>query len=182
MKVLKKLTLKDLNNFKKGTLAAKCEEVGGEVFVGRIVGSVRAQESVPSPYGEALKFKGTFVGYSQNGEEARSVVAYLPSPIDQMLSDQINELQGDSAKLENPVEFALDVYAVSDKCEAGYKYVCKPLLETKMADPVAAIISGLPTFALPPSATTPALGQDKPEPETEAPAEEPAKSGKAGKK
>lgn len=182
MKVLKKLTLKDLNNFKKGTLASLCEESGGEVFVGRIVGSVRAQESVPSPYGEALKFKGTFVGYSQNGEEARSVVAYLPSPIDQMLSDQINDLQGDKGKLENPVEFALDVYAVADKCEAGYKYVCKPLLETKMADPVAALVGNLPALALPSATAAPALEHKADaETEAEAPAEAP-KAGKAGKK
>lgn len=183
MKVLKKLTLKDLNNFKKGALKALVEASADPVFVGRILGSVRGQESVPSPYGDALKFKGTFVGYAVNGEEARAVVCYLPSPVDQMLSDQINEIQGDAARLESPIDFALDVFAVEDKGETGYKYVCKPLLETKQADPIAALVGQLPALNLAAPAT-PGIGQDKPEtPETpDAGTEEPAKGAKGGKK
>jgi len=184
MKTLKKLTLKDLNNFKKGVLKAKVEASDEPVFVGRILGSVRAQESVPSPYGEALKFKGTFVGYAADGEEARAVVCYLPSPVDEMLSQQINELQGDKPKLEAPVDFALDVFAVEDKGETGYKYVCKPLLETKVADPIAALLTSVPALKLAAPTAQAAIGSDKTDPpaetaETAEPAAEtPAKAGK----
>lgn len=183
MKVLKKLTLKDLNNFKAGALKAQVATAESEVFVGRIVGSVRSQSVKPSPYGDALCFKGTFVGYSAGGEEARAVVCYLPSPVDEMLSAQINDLQGDKPALEAPVDFALDVFAVADKCEAGYKYICKPLLETKVADPIAALLSGIPKLAIAAPAA-PALGHDTPEtPETpETPATEAEKPAKGGKK
>lgn len=186
MKVLKKLTLKDLNNFKAGALKAQVATAESEVFVGRIVGSVRSQSVKPSPYGDALCFKGTFVGYSATGEEARAVVCYLPSPVDEMLSQQINDLMGEKSALEAPVDFALDVFAVADKCEAGYKYICKPLLETKVADPIAALLSSIPTLGLagPESKQiaiemdkTPAIEVETPEtPATEA--EKPAKGGK----
>ncbi len=183
MKVLKKLTLKDLNNFKAGALKAQVATAESEVFVGRIVGSVRSQSVKPSPYGDALCFKGTFVGYSATGEEARAVVCYLPSPVDEMLSAQINELQGDKPQLEAPVDFALDVFATADKCEAGYKYICKPLLETKVADPIAVLLANVPKLAIA-ALAQPQLTLDTPETpaeEPETPAEEPAK-GKTGKK
>lgn len=178
MIILKKMNIKDMNGFKAGVLKAKCAESSEPVFVARMLGSVRAQESVPTTYGVAIKFKGTFVGNNAQGEECRSVVCYLPSPVDQMLSDQISELQGDKAQLSAPVEFALDVFAVEDKGETGYKFVCKPLLETKLADPVAALASGLPALKIAaPVDATPAIGQDKPE-EAQA-EEEPADTGKA---
>jgi len=184
MKTLKKITLKDLNNFKKGALKALVAAASEPVFVGRIIGSVRAQESVPSPYGEALKFKGTFVAYGHDGEEARAVVAYLPSPVDEMLSQQINELQGGKPKLENPVDFALDVFAVEDSGETGYKYLCKPLLETKVADPLAAILGNVAPLKLSAPVAQAAIGTDAKEEapattEEAAPASEtPAKAGK----
>lgn len=183
MKVLKKITLKDLNNFKSGALKAQVAGSVESVFVGRIVGSVRSQNVKASPYGDALCFKGTFVGYGQNGEESRAVVCYLPSPVDQMLSDQINDLQGDKPQLEAPVDFALDVFAVEDKCEAGYKYICRPLLETKVADPIAALLGGIPALSLPAPAT-PAIGQDKPEtPEPDViGTPDPTQAAKGGKK
>lgn len=183
MKVLKKLTLKDLNNFKAGALKAQVAAAESEVFVGRIVGSVRSQSVKPSPYGDALCFKGTFVGYSANGEEARAVVCYLPSPVDEMLSQQINDLQGTEAQLSAPVDFALDVFATADKCEAGYKYICKPLLETKVADPIAALLANVPALAIA-APTTPAIGHETPETPAETPETptEAAPAGKAGKK
>ncbi|HKY45598.1 MAG TPA: hypothetical protein VJM50_21090 [Pyrinomonadaceae bacterium] len=148
MKVLNKITLKDLNNFKAGQLKAQCAEAEAPVLVGRIVGSVRSQSVKASPYGDALCFKGTFVGYGQDGEQSRATACYLPSPIDQMLSDQINELQGDKERLESPVDFALDVFAVPDKGETGYKYVCKPLIETAVADPIAALLGQIKPLSL----------------------------------
>jgi len=181
MIILKKMNIKDMNGFKAGVLKGLCAASPDPVFVARMLGSVRAQESVPTTYGVALKFKGTFVGNNAQGEECRSVVCYLPSPVDQMLSDQISEIQGDKASLPAPVEFALDVFAVEDKGETGYKFICKPLLETKLADPVAALSAALPALKLAAPAAAPAIGQDKPEtPET--PAEEAAPAAKAGKK
>jgi len=187
MKVLKKITLKDLNNFKTGALKAQVAASSEAVFVGRIVGSVRSQGVKASPYGEALCFKGTFVGYGQSGEQSRAVVCYLPSPVDQMLSDQINDLQGDKPQLESPVDFALDVFAVEDKCEAGYKYICRPLLETKVADPIANLLGAIPALSLP-APTVPQIGTDGGEtPAPEAPVDpetpaDPAPAGKGGKK
>lgn len=178
MKVLKKITLKDLNNFKSGALKAQVAASAEAVFVGRIVGSVRSQGIKASPYGDALCFKGTFVGYGQNGEQSRAVVCYLPAPVDQMLSDQINDLQGDKPQLDAPVDFALDVFAVEDKCEAGYKYICRPLLETAVSDPIANLLAAVPALSLP-APTAPAIGHDKAEtPETPAEPEAPVKGGK----
>lgn len=187
MKVLTKITLKDLNNFKPGALKAKCAESDSPVFVGRIVGSVRAQFVKASPYGEAIGFKGNFVGYGIDGEQSRAVVCYLPSPVDQMLSDQINDLQGAAERLENPVDFALDVFATADKGETGYKYICKPLLDTAVSDPIANLLKAIDPLKLEaPKADDKPEGGETPEtPAGETPdtsGEEPAKGGKASKK
>lgn len=187
MKVLTKITLKDLNNFKPGTLKAQVQASDAPVFVGRIVGSVRAQFVKASPYGEAIGFKGTFVGYGVDGEESRAVTCYLPSPVDQMLSDQINELQGEKDRLENPVDFALDVFATADKGETGYKYICKPLLETAVADPIANLLKTVAPLKLEaPKAEGEGEKKEGETPETPAPEgekkEEGGAPGKAGKK
>ena len=178
--ILKKMSLAGLNNWKKGVLKAQVEASDKPVFVGRILGIVRSQESVPTPFGAALKFKGEFRGYGQDGAESMAVVCYLPSPFDEMLSNQINEIQGSDTTLKAAVEFGLDVFAVADKGETGYKFICQPLKEAAPSDPLKALVSSFEPLKLEAAPATPALGHDEPTEEQEA-AEAPAATGKKGK-
>jgi len=185
--ILKKMSLAGLNNWKKGVLKAQVEASDAPIFVGRILGIVRGQESVPTPFGAALKFKGEFRGYGQDGNESMAVVCYLPSPFDQMLSDQVNEIQGSDATLKSAVEFGLDVFAVVDKGETGYKFMCQPLKEAAPSDPLKALVSSFEPLKIGAAPAAPALGHDKAEDEQVAgledlpEAEAPASTGKKGK-
>lgn len=176
--ILKKMSLTGLNNWKKGVLKAQCEENDKPVFVGRIIGVVRSQESVPTPFGVALKFKGEFRGYAQDGAESMAVVCYLPSPFDEMLSNQINEIQGDEATLKAAVEFGIDVFAVADKGETGYKFICQPLKEAAPSDPVAALLKSFAPLQIQAKADAAPALEHKPAGDNDTVAEVPA----AGKK
>lgn len=175
MKILKKITLKDLNNLKAGVLKAAVAGNAEPIFVARIIGLVRGLESVPTAYGAALKFKGEFQAFGMDGEEARGVVAYVPSPFDEMLAAQVREIQGEDGNAKVAVEFGLDVFAVEDKGETGYKYVVKPLKEAAPSDPLKALTASFAPLALaaPKAEAAPALEHQ---------VEEPAETPKAGAK
>jgi len=138
MKIAKKLTVKEFGNLSVDTLRAKTVAAGAELFfVGRIYGSTRAQEVVETPHGVAIKFKGEFRGVGFDGEEVFSSVCYLPAPADDLLSGALNSAQGEGKAGSVNIEFGFDFYTAQDKGITGYKYVCKPLVETAASDPVA---------------------------------------------
>jgi len=183
MKIAKKLTVKEFGNLTVDALRKKTEAAGDELFfVGRIYGAVRAQEVVETPHGVAIKFKGEFRGVGFDGEEVFSSVVYLPAPSDELLSGALNTAQGDKAAGSVTVEFGFDFYTAKDKGITGYKYVCKPLVETAASDPVARLAA---SFAPPPLKLAGdaqlALGTDTPADEAPAGDTE-GKGGKAGKK
>lgn len=151
MKIAKKLTVKEFGNLNVARLLAhtlESDKTGAVFFVGRIYGSVRAQEVVDTPHGTAIKFKGEFRGVGFDGEEVFSAVCYLPDPADQLLSGILSEVQGGDAAIKQNVEFAFDFFTAPDKGATGYKYVCKPLLDAAPSDPVAKLAAGLPPLQL----------------------------------
>lgn len=176
--MLTKMSLATLNpSFKKGHLKALVEASSEPVFTGRLIGSVRAKDVVKTTFGDSIKFIGTFQGYGADGGVSVAPVCYLPAPVDQLLADQINVHTDDKGKLKGNVDFAFDVYAVVDKGESGYKYVVKNLVETKVAEPLAALVGSLGAlpkpFALPAPDAAPVL-EHQPEVATEAAPEEKA--------
>lgn len=179
MKMLKKITIADLNNLKPAQIKELVESAGGEVFIGRFIGIVRTSEPVNSPHGISHKFKGEFRAWDINGEEAVSPVAYLPSPFDELLLSQIEEIQGEDKAKKVNVEFGLDVFAVPHGGATGYKFICRPLLEAAPSDPLAALAKSFQPLSLS-APSTPALTDQSAEASVEEKTEAPA--AKASKK
>lgn len=149
MKLLKKMSHAGLNNTTPAQVKALVDASESAVFIARIIGLVRGQEVISTPHGSSLKFKGEFRGWGIDGEEAMSPVAYLPSPFDELLSNQINDIQGEDGQAKVSVEFGLDVFAVKDKGTVGYKFVVKPLAEAAPSDPLATLQKSFAPLHLP---------------------------------
>lgn len=140
LSILKKITMASVNTLSKGGFKG----ITDVVFGMRILGQARAFEVVQTPYGDALKFKGEFRAWGQEGNECVSSVAYLPSPVDEMLKTALENGEG------KPVEFAFDVEVVPDESSTvGYVYRVKTLTEAAPSDPVARLASNLPPLQLP---------------------------------
>lgn len=175
MKVLKKLSVKEINGLtKEATKKLVDAQDGAELFMGRFVGICRNVEVKDTDYGGALKFVGEFRATGRDGEESYAPVAYLPSPFDELLSEQINEIKGADGNAKVSVEFGLDVYAIHDpKGAVGYKFICRPLKEAAPSNPLAALMATFKPLALPSAPAALAIGNDSSE---EAPAETPAET------
>lgn len=166
MKILKKMSVSALNNFKKGEMKSMVEGASGPVFVARILGSARKFEVGTTQFGDYIAFSGEFRGWDISGEEAMGVKAFLPSPLDEMLAGQIATTQAEEGNAQKSVEFGADLFIVEDDTEVGYKYLVKPLLETKASDPVAALAAGVAPLQIAPKTEQLALAVDKAEEET----------------
>lgn len=179
MKLLKKISVKELNNSTKEKTRATVDAGGGEpVFLGRFIGICRDVGTKETDYGDSLKFIGEFRAIGIDGEEAFAPVAYLPDPFDKLLADQIAEIKKtEGAKVA--VEFGVDVFGVPDKGAVGYKFLCKPLTEAQPSNPLAALMASFKPLGVSGPAATPAL-EHSPEPAAEG--DDTAKAAKAGKK
>lgn len=172
-KILRKIAIATLNSsaFMK---SLKDATKNGDVFVGRIMGSVRGYDVVPSPFGDAIAFKGSIAGFGSDGEESRSSKCFLPEPASTLLAEALDGREDDKAS----IEFGFDFSVTHDDKEGskGYQYRTANLIEPKDADPLAALVSSAQPLRL-----------DAPKAEAvveEAPAEAqatPAKGGKGGK-
>lgn len=149
MKLLKKMSHSSLNSSTPAAVKALVDASAAPIFICRIIGLCRGQEVIKTTFGDSLKFKGEFRGWGADGEESMAPVAYLPSPFDELLSQQINDLQGDDGKKAVTVEFGLDVFAIADKGTVGYKFIVKPLIEAAASDPLAALTKSFAPMALP---------------------------------
>lgn len=160
MKVLKKMSVRDLNGFKNGDLKKMAAGAPGEVYVCRIYGSARAVKTGTSTYGEFLEFTGSFQAVDVKGVECVSAKCFLPSPADDMLA---GALAGEGV---NAVDFAYDLFVVEDeKTEVGFQYRVHSLLEHKPSEPLKALAASLPPLRV---ATTPALTAPETPAETQA--------------
>lgn len=149
MKLLKKMSHSSLNSSTPAAVKALVDASTAPIFICRIIGLCRGQEVIKTTFGDSLKFKGEFRGWGADGEESMAPVAYLPSPFDELLSQQINDLQGDDGKKAVTVEFGLDVFAIADKGTVGYKFIVKPLIEAAASDPLAALTKSFAPMSLP---------------------------------
>lgn len=133
--ILKKLSIKTAvadSNFKKLTEVTP---------VLRIVGLGRNFSVGEHPqYGPFYKFMGEFVATDlRTGEVGVASVAYLPSPVDEMLKTAIEAGEGKS------VEFAFDISVKPrEDLAIGYEYLVATLIESKPTNPLAALLDSLP--------------------------------------
>lgn len=156
MKLLKKISIRDLNGFKTGDVKALVKDSREEIFVARIIGSARKVTIGTSTFGEYYEFAGDFRGYNIAGVEHAGGKCYLPEPVDALLA---GALAGESAIA---VDFAYDIFVVEDtKTEVGFQYRVQQLTEAAPSEPLLALTSRLPTLAL-------AAPKADPVPETEA--------------
>lgn len=177
MKILKKLSVATATASGKAFLNSVTEETP----VLRVVGIARGVEDVPTQFGVARKFKGEFRGTDlQTGELSLSAALYLPSPIDDLLAQQIAQLATDQKNVS--VEFAFDIHVIrSPKADdpnhvgAKYEYRVKTLTEAKASDPLAALLNAVNSAA--PVALAAPKAEPDPAPATE-PEAAPAKKGK----
>lgn len=170
--ILKKISMSTVNTLSKGGFKG----ITAQVFGMRILGMARGFEVVQTPYGDSLKFKGEFRAFGQEGNECASSVAYLPSPVDEMLKSAIENGDG------KPVEFAFDVNVVPDESSSvGYVYRVETLTEAAPSDPVARLVNSLPTLPKPAQEALPLEGAEQ-QPKAEAAPEAKADAGKAANK
>lgn len=161
------------------------KEVTKETPIMRVAGIVRGHELVPTPYGEAVKFKGEFraIDLTRDApENCAGAACYLPAPVDQMLL---------SALIENPgaaLEFAYDIAVVPDeKSNVGYQYRVRTLTESKPSDPMAALLEKASATPLPALTMAAQVGDGNPAPVADGgasaslPYEASATGGKGGK-
>lgn len=166
MQILKKISISTVNALPKGGFKGIAERI----FAMRVLGQARTSEIVTSQYGDAVKFKGEFRAWGQDGVESVSSVCYLPSPIDGLLSNALEISEG------KPVEFAFDIFVLPDeRSTTGYVYRVETLTEAAPSDPVARLASNLPALALP---QPKAAGEPEGKPTDPAKAEAPAADAK----
>lgn len=160
LNILKKISVATLSGLSPKQLAALVPTPeSAPAFVGRIAGSVRKFEVGQSTYGDFLKFSGEFRGWNMAGEMSASTVAFLPSPVDEMLKNAVEDARGEDGTGKASIDFAFDIVVVHDPKEGskGYQYRVQTLTEAKVSDPVAALIGALPSL---PKASA-AIGQEK---------------------
>jgi len=183
MKLLKKMSHKELNNTKPAEVRALVDDSKEPVFICRVIGLVRGQETVDTPHGVSIKFKGDFKGWGRDKEVALAPVAYFPAPFDALLSQQINDLKGDDGSKNVTVEFGLDLFAVADSGAVGYKFIVKPLIEVVASDPMKALEASFAPLQLDAPAKQAAIGHEGAEVAADAvTTEEPEGSKKGGGK
>lgn len=168
MKLLKKISIRDLNGFKTGDVKKLVKDAAGEVFVARIIGSARKVIIGTSTFGDYYEFSGDFRGFNIAGVEHAGGKCYLPEPVDALLAGALAG-EGNVA-----VDFAYDIFVVEDtKTEVGFQYRVQQLTEAAPSEPLLALTSKLAPLAL----AAPKAEEPTPEPE----ATETAPAGKVKK-
>ncbi len=123
----------------------------------RIFGILRNIEvGEHAQYGRFLKFKGDFQATDlRTGDISVSSVAFLPSPVDEMLEEAFKG--GDGAS----VEFGFDI-SVNPRPDTaiGYEFVVSSVLESRVSDPMQALLEKASKKALPRPGAEPVLEAD----------------------
>ncbi len=139
MEILKKITISTVNK-----LSGTRKDVTARKHTMRVVGICRSVAVKETPYGVGYGFRGDVTAVNENGEEFRSGVCYLPSPIDEMLYSQVKAIE-EAGDKNAAVEYAFDIFvAPSDKSPVGYSYEMVPLISVEQSDPMKALMGAMP--------------------------------------
>lgn len=132
IKIARKITIADV----VGRAAVKnFPNIVKETSIVRFMGIARKYTVKTTTYGESLCFVGDFHGVNlATGEVVRSTTIYLPSPVDEMLANEIEAIQDGE---QTSVEFAFEVTVTADeRSTVGYVYGVKNLLEVQESNPM----------------------------------------------
>lgn len=141
MKILKKVSVSTVLNLKSKGIRELCSS--GEVAIMRIMGIVNKAEADEGDNGTFIRFRGEFNAVNLvTGEDCMSTVAFLPSPIDELLHQQIVKSTDENGNAA--IQFAFEITVKeSEKSTTGYEYDVNSLLETKVSDPLQALKASL---------------------------------------
>lgn len=169
--LLKKISAKTvMGNVKE---IAKTMKDGEKKDLFKILGVCKGFKQDESTYGQYTEFHGSFYAVDMcSGMEYESAKAFLIDPWTDML---ISALDGNDS-----VEFAITISILArDELPMGYEYIGSPMVETKRADPLAALKAAAGLAALPaPSNDNEVVGSAVAEPEPEAATDTPKGKGK----
>jgi hypothetical protein len=146
--LLKKISAKTvMGNVKE---IAKGMKDGERKELFKLLGVCKGVKTGESAYGEYTEFHGAFFAVNLlTDEEFEGAKAFLIDPWTGML---LTALEGNES-----VEFAITVSIIArDDLPMGYEYVGSPMVETRRADPLAALkqAAGLATLPAPAEAET----------------------------
>lgn len=155
--LLRKLTVKDIMGVKVAAIPAVRDMIvaGGEkknpkpVPLCQIIGRTDKAKPGVTDKGEYVRFVGEFVGINlQTGERFSAGAVILPGAAESSIYGAIGPLN-DKGHAENTVEFAVEIGARYDETAATqYVYTCTPLVESKVSDPMNALLAAAGVKAL----------------------------------
>lgn len=152
--LLKKISAKTvMGNVKE---IAKGMKDGERKDLFKILGVCTGFKQDESTYGQYTEFHGNFFAINMlSGEEFEGSKAFLIDPWTGML---LGALEGNES-----VEFAITVSIIArDDLPTGYEYVGSPMVETKRADPLAALKQAAGLAALPAPTDEETVAEDAP--------------------
>lgn len=125
--LLSKLSLKGL----KAQPLKNSVKDGAPFAIAYLYGHANKHNIITTPFGDSVRFVGSFKGVNATtGEAYRSGKLFMPSIIEEMVADAIDNSDG-------PVEFAFEIgVEYSEKGNMGYAYTVKPLVEIKESEPL----------------------------------------------
>ena len=134
-KSIKRISVKDVI----GEINAEELPKKGTKDLMRVVGIATGIKRGISAYGEWVALKGSFSAIdNETGEEYRSNTCFVPEEITDKVALKLAE------KETRSVDFAIDITITAAKTATGYEYGVVMLKEVGIADPLEALMSGLP--------------------------------------
>lgn len=131
--IVAKLSLKAM----KAAPARNSVEDGKPIVIAYIYGAASKHEVVESAFGDSTRFVGNFEGENMAGETFRSSKCFLPSVVEDLLCEAI-----DNAPEGAAVEFGFEIGAqYSEKGNTGYAYTVKPIAKFAKSDALASLRS-----------------------------------------
>ena len=107
-----------------------------------VYGIANGLQTGTSDYGDWIKLKGSFeaVRFS-DGLVMQSGACILPEPVNSMTAAALQQTDDDGKRVNQSIQFSLEIGLKRTDTAIGYEYVTTPLIEAGGADPLAALRS-----------------------------------------
>lgn len=115
-------------------------------IVGGIANKVKTGDSMYGPWTALVgQFEATNI---ETGEVFVAPQCFLPEPMNGMIASSLEQVDDDGKRVNNSVQFAVEVGVKPAETTVGYEYTAKEIMKSDAADPLAAIREKIAT-ALP---------------------------------